>query len=224
LRTVWLTASIPAKVPASAADKRPNGTGARFFFALDDPISYLAAERVERALGPIEWVPVLGPLSEPGSLAAAERERRARERMELAEAEAARFELPIVEPHRFPMDSRRAARAATFAATEGVGAVFALALLRLGFCGGFDMSSVPVIQEAAAVAGLSAADAARATRDAGLDTRIDATSRGLTLRGVTSPPAIGMGGNWFEGATAVFAAVSFGAAQGLLDAPPLPAG
>ncbi len=202
---------------------RPSGERARFFFALDDPISYLAAERVERALGPIEWVPVLGPLSaDRGS--PPERERRARERMELAEAEAARLDLPIVAPHRFPMDSRRAARAATFAADRGVGAAFAVALLRLGFCGGFDISSGPVIEEAAGVACLTAADVRRATRDEGLDARIDATSRGLTLRGVSSPPAIGIGGNWFEGSTAVFAAVTFSAAQGLLDAPPLPAG
>lgn len=203
---------------------RPSGERARFFFALDDPISYLAAERVERALGPIEWVPVLGPLSEAGALSAQGRERRARERIELAQAEAARLELPIVEPHRFPMDSRRAARAATFAADEGVGAAFAVALLRLGFCGGFDISSVPVIEEAAAVAGLTTADAVQATRDDRLDARIDATSRGLALRGVSSPPAISIGGNWFEGSTAVFAAVTFSAAQGLLDAPPLPAG
>ncbi len=32
---------------------------AAFFFALDCPLCYLAAERVERALGEIDWVPVL---------------------------------------------------------------------------------------------------------------------------------------------------------------------
>ncbi|MDE3134611.1 MAG: hypothetical protein KGL15_11125, partial [Acidobacteriota bacterium] len=153
---------------------RPNGGLARFFFALDDPISYLMAERVERALGPSEWVPVLGPLSERGATAPAERELRARERLLLAEREAERLELPIVEPHRFPMDSRTAARAATFAADEGVGAAFAVALLRLGFCGGFDIGSGPVIEEAAAVAGLTTADAVAAAGDRRLDVRIDA--------------------------------------------------
>ena len=43
---------------------RPSPDAARFFFALDCPLSYLTAERVERALGEVEWVPVLGPLSE----------------------------------------------------------------------------------------------------------------------------------------------------------------
>jgi 2-hydroxychromene-2-carboxylate isomerase len=203
---------------------RPSGELVRFFFALDDPMSYLAAERIERALGPIQWVPVLGPLSERnGADSADERELRARERLTLADREAAALELPIVEPHRFPMDSRKAARAATFAADAGAGAAFAIALLRLAFCGGFDIGSVPVIEEAAAVAGLTIADAVAAASDRSLDVRIDATSRGLPMRGVKSPPAINIGTTWFEGPNAVYAAVAFSAAQGLMEAPPLPA-
>lgn len=199
---------------------RPSGAEARFFFALDDPISYLVAERVERALGPIGWVPVLGPLSERNAeVSAQERELHARERLERAEHDALALDLPIVEPHRFPMDSRTAARAATFAADEGAGAAFAVALLRLGFCGGFDIGSVPVIEEAAAVAGLTTADAVAAAGDQRYDLRIDATSRGLRARGVQSPPAIAVGTTWFEGSTAVFAAASFSATQGLIDAP-----
>jgi len=199
---------------------RPSGPDARFFFALDDPISYLVAERVERALGPIDWVPVLGPLSErDAALPAEDRESRARERLALAERDAAEFDLPIVEPHRFPLDSRRAARAATFAADRGAGSVFAVALLRLGFCGGFDITSMPVIEEAAAVAGLTSADVVAAAGDPSYDLRIDATSRGLALRGIKSPPAICIGTAWFEGSGAVYAATSFSAARGLMDAP-----
>ncbi len=33
---------------------------AAFFFALDCPLSYLVAERVEHELGEIAWVPILG--------------------------------------------------------------------------------------------------------------------------------------------------------------------
>jgi 2-hydroxychromene-2-carboxylate isomerase len=195
---------------------RPGVTSARFFFALDDPISYLAAERVERALGAIEWVPVLGPLSQSGS---EERQRLAGERLRLAEQEAERLGLPIVEPHRYPMDSRRAARAGCFAAESGAGGAFAIALLRLGFCGGFDISSAPVIEEAAAVSGIAGADAVAAAGDQRYDARIDATSRGLVLRGISSPPAIAIGSSFFEGSSAVFAAVSFSAAQGVRDEP-----
>ena len=204
---------------------RPNGEFARFFFALDDPLSYLAAERVERALGPIEWVPVLGPLSHRSSTATAdEREVYAVERMALAEREAASLGLPLVEPHRFPMDSRKAARAAAFAADAGVGASFGLALMRLAFCGGFDIGSVPVIEEAAAVAGLSSYDAVAAASDQRLDLALDATSHGLQLRGIKSPPAINIGKHWFDGANAVIAALAFTAAHGLMNEPVLPAG
>ena len=203
---------------------RPNGELVRFFFALDDPMSYLAAERVERALGPIDWVPVMGPLSEhQRKTPARERELRARERLEIAEREAVAFDIPFVEPHRFPMNSRKAARAASFAADEGVGAAFAVALMRLAFCGGFDIGSVPVIEEAAAVAGLTTSDAVHAANDKHLDHRLDATSRGLVARGVPSPPAIFVGTRWFDGPNAVFAAVAFSAERGLTDAPTLPA-
>jgi 2-hydroxychromene-2-carboxylate isomerase len=123
------------------------------------------------------------------------------------------------------MDSRTAARAATFAADCGSAATFALALMRLAFCGGFDIGSAPVIEEAAATAGLDPEAAVAAARDPRFDLRLDATSRGLLLRGVSSPPAISVGTTWFEGPTAMIAAVSFSAAQGLTDAdaPQLPA-
>jgi 2-hydroxychromene-2-carboxylate isomerase len=203
---------------------RPGAEYTRFFFALDDPLSYLAAERVERALGPIAWVPVLGPLSDLSTIPSAdERRHRATERMALAEREAAGLGVPLVEPHRFPMDSRKAARAAAFAADAGAGAIFGLALLRLAFCGGFDIGSVPVLEEAAAVAGLDPHDVVQAARDRCLDLELDATSRGLLMRGVQSPPAISIATHWFEGPDAVIGALAFSAAHGLMEAPVLPA-
>ena len=193
---------------------RPGSESTRFFCALDDPLSYLTAERVERALGPIEWIPVLGPLSEPaGRATCAAREDRARDRMRLAEREARVLALPLVEPHRFPMDSRKAARAAAFAGESGAGAAFALALMRLAFCGGFDIASVPVIEEAAAGAGLNVAEAVAAAHDSRLDLRLDATTTGLRMRGIDAPPAISIGDCWFDGPDAVIAAVSFSAAR-----------
>ena len=204
---------------------RPGGEVSRFFFALDDPISYLTAERIERALGPIEWVPVLGPLSERDpAVSDEERDYMARERMLIAEREANSLQLPLVEPYQFPMESRRAARAATFAADAGTGSHFALALLRLAFCGAYDINSVPVIEEAAAVAGLHPQDAVAAAADESYDLRLDATSRGLIARGVQSPPAICIHSVWFQGPTAMVAAANYSAARGLLDdAPQIPA-
>lgn len=192
---------------------RPSPDAARFFFALDCPLSYLAAERVERALGDVDWIPVLGP----------ECESHARDRMRLAESEAQILQLPLVEPHRFPMDSRKAARAAAFAADAGAGSAFALAVARLAFCGGFDISSDNVIEEAAAVAGLNPAEALAAARDTRLDLRLDATSRGLRTRGIVSPPAINIAESWFDGTDCVLAAVSFSAARARAQTPQLPA-
>jgi 2-hydroxychromene-2-carboxylate isomerase len=213
---------------------RPSPDAARFFFALDCPLSYLTAERVERALGEVEWVPVLGPLSAlaprsgevselDSAAAGTEREAHARDRMRLAEREAQILQLPLVEPHRFPMDSRKAARAAAFAADAAVGSAFALAVARLAFCGGFDISSDNVIEEAAAVAGLNPAEALSAARDARFDLRLDATSRGLRARGIASPPAINIAESWFDGTDCVLAAVSFSAARARAQTPRLPA-
>ncbi len=203
---------------------RPRSDGARFFFALDCPLSYLAAERVERALGAVEWVPVMGPLSEAaGPATSTERDQRARDLMRLAEREARILEIPLVEPHRFPMDSRKAARAATFAADAGAGPGFALAVARMAFCGGFDVASETVIEEAAAGAGLDPAQALAAANDLSYDLRLDATSRGLRARGIVSPPAINIGRSWFDGPDAIIAALTFSSLSQRSEAPPAPA-
>lgn len=50
-----------------ADHSRPSCGGAAFFFALGSPQSYLAGERVERALGEVGWEPLL---TDPAALAA----------------------------------------------------------------------------------------------------------------------------------------------------------
>jgi 2-hydroxychromene-2-carboxylate isomerase len=203
---------------------RPASGTARFFFALDCPFSYLNAERVERALGEIEWVPVLGPLSErDGSVPSSERARGWVKRMRLAELEARTLHLPLVEPHSFPVSSRPAARAAAFAADEGACQPFALAVARLAFCGGFDFSDDDVIAEAAAVAGLEPEVTVAASHDSRYDLRLDATSRGLGMRGIEGPPAISIGTNWFDGPDAVVSALSFSVALARRETPRAPA-
>jgi len=182
---------------------RPVRGLAAFFFALDCPLSYLAAEQVERALGEIDWVPVLAGDSrgsEPAN--ESDRVRAAQERMSLAERQARTLNLPLVEPHRYPFDARPVSRAAVYAAEHGVGARFALAAMRLAFCGGFDLSNPNVIGEAAEVAGLQAAEAVVAAGAARYDAGLDATSRGLASRGV-SAPAIRIGKRWCQGVDVV---------------------
>jgi 2-hydroxychromene-2-carboxylate isomerase len=204
---------------------RPSTEGARFFFALDCPFSYLAAERVERALGEIDWVPVLGPLSErDGRISAADRQHLADQRFRLAEREAKSLHLPLVEPHTLTPNSRSAARAAAFAADQGVCQAFTLAVARLAFCGGFDIAEDDVIEEASAVAGLDPVATVAASRDQRYDLQIDATSRGLRLRGIEAPPAISIGTTWFDGKDALSAALSFSRSQSRRETPQAPAG
>jgi len=199
---------------------RPVHGPAAFFFALDCPLCYLAAERVERALGEIDWVPVLTSHSDAGLLATdSERVRGAREVLALAEQEARPLRLPLVEPHNYPFDARPVSRAAAHAAELGVGAKFALAALRLAFCGGYDPSSSEAIGEAAEAAGLRIGESLNATGEPRYDARLEATSRGLASRGV-SAPAIRIGRRWFQGVDAVTGASTSRAMEQTLPAPP----
>jgi 2-hydroxychromene-2-carboxylate isomerase len=206
------------------ADRSRGSTGAAaFFYSLDCPVSYLAAERVERALGDVTWIPVVGPLSESSGLRSAdERLRLAHERLALAEKEAQMFSVPLLAPDRYPMDSRRAARAAIWANDEGRGASFALRVARFAFCGGFDISSDEVIAEAAAGAGLNPVRAVEASNDPHLDYQLEATAKGLQARGILMPPVIRVGTRWFCGSDAMMAAVSFSVGQARVSSPQSP--
>jgi 2-hydroxychromene-2-carboxylate isomerase len=189
-------------------------SGIRFYFALDCPLSYLAAERVERALGEVVWVPVLGPLSEfDGPASCADRSRRAADVMRQAERESRILRMPLVRPRHFPLDSRRAARAATLAAERGACQSFALAIARLAFCGGFDISKESAIRNAAEVAGLDPEEVAGAASDPSFDRVLDSTSLALRAQGADSPPAISIGEELFDGPDAILAATTFRAAR-----------
>src|SRR5438045_3453747 len=139
-----------------AGETRVRGADARgrpaiFFFDLASPLTYLAAERVERLLGTVRWRPVAAealhrrnPWADPAV-------------REEAEQRAAALNLPLVWPERFPDPGRAALRAAAHAAEHGHGAAFTLAACRLAYCGGFDLEDPEVLAEAAAAAGLGLA-------------------------------------------------------------------
>jgi 2-hydroxychromene-2-carboxylate isomerase len=208
---------------ARADRSRPSHSAAAFYFALDCPISYLAAERVERAFGEIDWFPVAGPAHSLGvPCSPAQSIRRTAERLTIAERRAEELRLPLVEPERFPVeDPRPAARAAVFAADRGAARQFAVAAARLAFCGGFDLEDPELIGEAARAAGLAPHEAIAASQDPGHDAVLDATARGMLARGVTSGPAIRIGQRWFEGLDAVPGASTFAAVRALYGGPGL---
>jgi 2-hydroxychromene-2-carboxylate isomerase len=170
-----------------------HGATPAFFFDLCCPFSYLAAERVERVLGEVEWVPTAA-VALPGEGWSLSEEARA-----VAERRAAELRLPLVWPERFPVYVPAALRAAAYAARIGEGARFALAAARLAFCGGFDLEDPEILAEAAAAAGIRPEDCFAAIGDAELDGPLMATAQGLAARGARQLPAVRIGRRIFAG-------------------------
>ena len=178
------------------ADRSRAGRSSRpaFFFDLACPFSYLAAERVERVLGDVEWAPTAGRLLRQGGEWSQPAAIRAH-----AETCAAALRSPLVWPDSFPSGTPAALRAAAHAAEIGAGARFVLAASRLAFCGGFDLEDPEILAEAAAAAGIGLRDCLTAAGDPARDIELDATARGLLSRGIQRLPAIRIGSRWFAG-------------------------
>jgi 2-hydroxychromene-2-carboxylate isomerase len=176
---------------ASLAE-RPSIRASRsaFFFDLACPFSYLTAERVERALGDVDWVPcsLLG-----------ERRRLTSDVAARAERQAFALQLPLVWPDRFPDPVPGAQRAAAYAAEVGAGARFALAASRLAFCGGYDLEDPEILADAAAAAGVPLDECVAAAGDPARDDRLAAIARRLRSRGVPRLPAIRIRQRWLWG-------------------------
>jgi 2-hydroxychromene-2-carboxylate isomerase len=177
------------------ADRSRPGRSAlpAFFFDVCCPFSYLAAERVERMLGEVEWIPACSAALTDGSWQLPDEAQAA------AERRAAELRLPLVWPDRYALYEPGAMRAAAYAARIGSGAQFALAATRLAFCGGFDLEDPEILAEAAAAAGIPLDECFNATGDPSLDESLHATARGLTGRGVDRLPAVRIGARLFAG-------------------------
>lgn len=196
--------------PAPSAPVAAAPSGAAFFFELGCPISYIAAERIERALGELAWVPAARLESERGRDPIALANLLA-----FATREATALRLPLVVPENFGGERIGAWRAAAYASSAGAGSRFALAASRLAFCGGFDLGRRAVLTEAARAAGLSARECLEAATDPSWDAQLYETARGLAARGVLAAPAIRVGDRWFSGRDAVRQAGSFSASLAL---------
>lgn len=190
---ITASAGRPIRARLSAAGVVPQD--AAFFFQLSSPFSYLAAERIERMLGEVSWVPC-APLA-AGSSAVPE------ELIAAAEREADLLRLPLVMPDSHPQDLRRATRAAAWAAANGDASRFALAAFRLAFCGGFDLDDPRTLAEAGAAAGLSVRDLLASSEDPRWDLQPAGAARGLIGHGISATPAIRVANRWFEGVDAV---------------------
>jgi 2-hydroxychromene-2-carboxylate isomerase len=169
-----------------------------FFFDLASPLSYLAAERVERVLGEVRFVPAM---LEPGD--ADMTATRAH-----AETLAIALRIPLIWPEGFPSSSPRAMRAAAHAASLGAATRFALAAGRLAFCGGFDIEDPEILAEAAAAAGIAPEHSLVAAEDLEYDAELRGAGARLSAVGIDRLPAICIDGDWLEGESAVAEAVA----------------
>jgi 2-hydroxychromene-2-carboxylate isomerase len=196
---------LPARpdAPVSGGFGAPGclaGGQVQFAFDLACPLSYLAAEQVERHLGQVEWIPAWAQLV-PGASPDDPRD------FEAIRVQAQRGALgqhvPLVWPERYPEPVLRAMRAACHAAEVGFGARFGLAALRLAFCGGFDLDEDRILAEAAAAAGVGVGETLAAAEDRALDEVLRGSAEALAAVGVTELPAIRVGPRVFRSAQAV---------------------
>jgi len=190
-----------------------------FFFDVSCPLSYLTAERIERKLGDVEWVPVDGASLRRDRAGAHDRAgaqtHPAPHDGEPAEVHVLRtraascaraLRLPLVWPDRFPGAARCAQRASAFACEIGAGAAFALAASRLAFCGGFDLEDPETLAEAAAAAGVPLEECLTAAGETWRDEELEANTDLLRAHGVSELPAIRIADQWFEGEAGLVAA------------------
>lgn len=164
-----------------ALDGAHHATRARvtFFFDLTSPYTYLAAERVDRLFGEVEWRPVHGDVISDAD-----------DVCEHAADRAAELRMPLVWPERHPVAGRAAMRVAALAVEEGRAAPFALAAGRLAFCGGFDLDDPEVLAEAAAAAGLGLEACLAAAGDRRRDAELIRLGHSLLAHGADCMPAL----------------------------------
>jgi 2-hydroxychromene-2-carboxylate isomerase len=204
--------------------------GARFYFDLSSPESYLAAERVLHVLPcPAEWIPVLAR-ELPGSNAAPACRHGGAEAQELWRCEIARRarELGLLAlrwPSPFPFDSALAMRVATYAKSIGRAVPFAQAAFRQAFAGGHSLQEVDQVLIAAAACEMHPAAVLRGAELRSVDRQLaDATARAARA-GVLEVPAVLVGEEpgtvrVLLGARAVEQAAAHMGASSRRDAPP----
>jgi 2-hydroxychromene-2-carboxylate isomerase len=173
-----------------------------YYFDVTCPMSYLAAERVERLLGQIEWVAVDGAAIR-GDQPGADNDEMTRT---AAELHALALGVPLIWPEPFADGGVRARRAASFACELGAGAAFALAAGRLAYCGGFDLDDPETLAEAAAAAGVPLTSCLEAASEDWRDDEQRELGRTLSAEGVCEAPVISVGEHWFGGVTGLMAA------------------
>ena len=177
-----------ARAEANAPPVRPRVS---FFFDLASPLTYLAAERVDRRFADVRWQPAIGEAL-PGAREAAAQRAAVEERAEA-------LQMPLVWPEPQPMAGRSAMRVAALAAERGRAAEFVLAASRLAFCGGYDVDDPEILAEAAAAADLGLAECLQAAGELRRDGPLERAALRLLSQGADELPVLVVGRALFCG-------------------------
>lgn len=181
---------MPFRLDVHRAQPQPD---AAFYFDLQSPLAYLAAERVLQVLPfPAEWQPVLArELPAPESFEAFRCQTERDVFCEEVQRRASELGLqPLRWPRPFPFDSELAMRVATYAKSIGRGVPFALAAFRQAFAGGHSLQSEDFVLIAASACEMHPAAVLKAAeRESVREQLRECTARAAAL-GVSDVPAV----------------------------------
>jgi 2-hydroxychromene-2-carboxylate isomerase len=176
-----------------------------FFYDLGDPLSYLAAERVNLAVGAVpEWEPVHAAASGLAVASAPRREAVVRQAEELGLQ-------PLRWPPAWPPDSTRAMLAARYAKHVGRAVAFSLAAFRQAFAGGRDLGDLDTVLIAGAACEMHPAALLKGMELRGVREGLAGAGARARALGLRELPALWLGGETVQGEEC-FALVSRGGA------------
>ncbi len=175
---------------------------AAFYFDLQSPLAYLAAERILQTM-PIacEWQPILArelPSAESFQTFRCRKEEEIfRSEVELRAASLGLQ--PLRWPDPFPFDSATAMRVATYAKSIGRVVAFAQAAFRQAFAGGRDLQERDNVLIAAAACEMHPAAVVQATERRSVAEQLERATTAARELGVIDVPAVRIGEHVFHG-------------------------
>ena len=179
---------------------------AAFYFDLQSPLAYLAAERILQTM-PIatEWQPVLAhelPRAESFETFRCQKESEIfRSEVELRAASLGLQ--PLRWPSPFPFDSTIAMRVATYAKSIGRGVAFAQAAFRQAFAGGRALDQLDNVLIAASACEMHPSAVLKAIEMASVEQQLSAATARAVEAGVCDVPAVRVEERIFHGERAL---------------------
>jgi 2-hydroxychromene-2-carboxylate isomerase len=178
------------------------GPAPTLYFDLGSPYAYLAVEHAGSVLGvEPELQPVfLGAIFKYRGFGSWSQTERRDANVAEVERRAREYGLPPVRwPPGWPPNTLAAMRAATWAKERGAVADFAAAAYRSAFAEGRDLGDLDVIADAAAQAGLPAAELADAIQDPAIKQALRGATDAAWEAGVRGVPSLRVGSEIYYG-------------------------